>query len=81
MLRWAASSAGSIQVGPEVELEPSSPAVSRRQGLTSLNELVPGPAGKDSGWAGQGHPGPLLISGPDSRLSKSGLKKCKGLVS
>lgn len=35
ILRWATLSVGTIQAGPEVELEPSTPAVSQRQGLTS----------------------------------------------
>lgn len=35
MVRWAAWSVGSIQSGPEVGLELSTPAVPPRQGLTS----------------------------------------------
>lgn len=41
----------------------------------------PGPVGGGSGEGGQTESGPVVLSGSDRRLSKSGLDKCKGLVS
>lgn len=51
MLRWAPWSVGSIQVGPEVELEPSTPAELQRQGLAPSGWAERGPRPR-VGWAG-----------------------------
>lgn len=69
MPRQAAWSAGSIQVGPEEELEPSTPAESQRQGLISPGWAERGPRPR-AGWAG------TLRHSTDLRIWQQVVKIC-----